>query len=346
MSDNLILAFDYQVKGCAALGAPFSSRILELAAKDITAGGITAQLLRDRADLPADQLIRDAVALRLLASLHHLVLGGHAPELASCHPPRADDPDRAWEIAKSVLSKHSDLVVAMLDHEPQTNEVRRSACLLGGFLMIAQETGLPLRCFELGASAGLNSLWDRFHYAIGDATWGDPKSTVRLSCNWTGPAPSLATELCVAERHACDRRPVNLRQPGEAIRLLSYCWGEQGERMARLRAALALVRDEAFKVDAETAATWVCKAAPMAGTATVLFHSIMWQYMPPEEQAAARAALAKHVARASPDQPFYWLRMEHNEVAQQFELRLLAWNKDDDRLLAVVHPHGEFAHWQ
>jgi hypothetical protein len=345
MSDSLIQAFDYQMKGCAALGAPFSSRILELAGQDIAAGGITAQLLQDRAGLPADQLIRDAIALRLLASLHHLVLGRYAPGLARNYPPRATDPDKAWEVAKGALVEHADLVTAMLAHEPQTNEVRRSACLLGGFIEIARETRLPLRCLELGASAGLNSLWDKFRYEIGGAVWGDPASPVRLSCDWTGSAPSLTQELLVIERHACDRRPIDLQQPGAAIRLLSYCWAEQGERMARLRAAVALAEIEAVKVDAETAASWVRKAAPMPGTATVLFHSIMWQYMQPEEQMAARAILEDHVAHAAWDQPFFWLRMEHNEDVRQFELRMRAWNRDEDCLLAIVHPHGEFAHW-
>ena len=50
---------------------------------------------------------------------------------------------------------------------PQTNEVLRSAALLGGFLTVAEETGLPLRCLELGSSAGLNQSWDAYGYRLG-----------------------------------------------------------------------------------------------------------------------------------------------------------------------------------
>ena len=82
-----------------------------------------------------------------------------------------------------------------MDHEPQTNEVRRSACLIGGFLTIARESGLPLRCFEVGASAGLNQLWDRFHYRLGDAgaTRGNDRSRVDMGYR-TGRSAATACQ--------------------------------------------------------------------------------------------------------------------------------------------------------
>ncbi len=243
------------------------------------------------------------------------------------------------------LAASADAVASILTHEPQTNEVRRSACLLGGFLTIGEEAGLPLRCFEIGASAGLNSLWDRFRYDIGGTTWGDPMSPVILSCRWEGNAPSLAGALTVVERHACDRRPLDVLRTEDAVRLLSYCWAEQQDRMARLQAAVTLAQTASIVVDARQAAQWVVQAAPKDGTATVVFHSIVWQYIPAAEQADIRATLERHAANATANAPFYWLRMELNETARQFEVRLWSWRSREDRLLAVVHPHGEFARW-
>jgi hypothetical protein len=290
-------------------------------------------------------LVRDAVALRLLAGLHYLVLSGKAPELAACYPPNMANVDRAWPVARDAMTVWSDEIASMLLHEPQTNEVRRSACLLGGFLTIGAEARLPLRCFELGASASLNSLWDRFRYDINEASWGDPGSPVKLSCRWEGTAPSLATDLSVVERQACDRRPVNIRKNADALRLLSYCWADQRERMERLQAAIGLAQDSPMDISAEPAAYWVGGAAPRPGTATVLFHSIVWQYIPPGEQAKIFAVIQSHLDKATPDAPFFWLRMELHESARQFELRLWSSLKRNDRLLATVHPHGEFASW-
>lgn len=346
MSETLDQAFSFQVSACAALGAPFSSGLLECARGDLLAGGIMATLLEAWADKPTEELIREAVALRVLASLHFLVLAGEAPALAAAYPPCADDPQAAWEIARPLLAERVESVAAMLSHEPQTNEVRRAACLLGGFLTIAQETPLPLRCFELGASAGLISLWDKFSYDINGQTWGNPSVPVRLSCDWSGAAPRLDAPLSVLERHACDRRPIDVRVPEEATRLLSYCWADQAERMDRLRSAVALAQSEGVSVAAAHARDWVAHAAPMPGAASVLFHSVMWQYMPQDEQAAVLDQIHAHRAQASRDQPFYWLRMEQNEASQKMELRLLGWDRGEDRILATVHPHGASARWR
>lgn len=313
MSEQLLKAIEIQSGACASLGGDFSARLLELAGADLAAGRATAHLLHAWVDVPTRQLVRDGVALRLLASLHHLVLSGEDPELAACYPPISCDPDRAWAVARVALTTRTEQIAAMLAHEPQTNEVRRSACLLGGFLSIASETGLPLRCFELGASAGLNSLWDQFRYEIGGESWGPQDSSVVIPCRWDGAAPNLATDLVVIERHACDRRPVDLRQATEATRLLSYCWAEQRERMERLRSAVALAQLQGVEVDNQRASTWVTTARPKSGATTVVFHSVVWQYMPPAEQAAVQAALQTHAAEASRAAPFYWLRMELNE---------------------------------
>ncbi|MCB4859418.1 DUF2332 domain-containing protein [Sphingobium sp. PNB] len=345
MSNTLLEAFERQSHACATLGAPFSAAVLERAGRAIIPGGIVSHLLADWSGVPADRLVRDAVALRLLASLHYLVLSGQAPALAACYPPAAEDPEQAWVTAEQVLIDHAGPVAAILTHEPQTNEVRRSACLLGGFLTIGREARLPLRCFELGASAGLNSLWDAFRYEIGGTIWGDPASSVIVPSRWEGAAPSPDRDLIVAERHACDRRPIDIRQTADATRLLSYCWAEQRERMERLQAAVALGQSGSLVVEAENAARFVERAAPKTGFATVVFHSVVWQYILPVEQAQILATLESHAAAATADAPFFWLRMELNETARQFELRL--WSgPGHDRLLAVVHPHGEYAVWQ
>lgn len=345
MSNNLVTAIKIQSEGCEKTGAHFSAGILDNVRKDLEVGSVISRLLAQWEDVPTTQLVRDAVALRLLASLHFLVLSGQAPDLAACYPPQAFDPDRAWAAARSTLVAFPEQVATMLAHEPQTNEVRRSACLLGGFLTIGDETGLPLRCFELGASAGLNSLWDKFRYEIDGQVWGNKDSSVVLSCDWEGGAPALDSGLTVVERHACDRRPIDIRRANESTRLLSYCWAEQRERMERLRAAVSLAKDFSFTVDEAQASHWVVQAGPMEGTATVVFHSIVWQYIPSAEQAEIFATLQRHAARATVDAPFFWLRMEFNEAARQFELLLWTGQTGKDRLLAVVHPHGEFVRW-
>ena len=116
-----------------------------------------------------------------------------APALAARYPPAASHIDAAAlaEIIPSVAVAHIDFLTEFVTSPPQTNEVSRSKALVGGFLTVAAETGLPLRCLEIGSSAGLNQNWSLYRYDLGDWGWGDPDSPVRLTAGWTGGAPPL-----------------------------------------------------------------------------------------------------------------------------------------------------------
>ena len=102
-----------------------------------------------------------ALALRLMAAVHRLVLTGAAPGLAAHYPSvgGTGDPDAAWPAFRQVLIEHVAEVRAGLASPPQTNEVGRSAALFGGLLQLASD-GLPVRLFEIGSSGGLNLLAD------------------------------------------------------------------------------------------------------------------------------------------------------------------------------------------
>jgi hypothetical protein len=295
-------------------------------------------------------LVGDAIPLRWLGGAHDLVLAGEAPDVADAYPtpPRSGDPAAAWSALRQAMIARPERFAEFMGHEPQTNEVRRSACLLPGFLTVARETGLPLRLFEIGASAGLNQLWDRYHYDLGEAgAWGDPASPVRLDATWSGGPPRLDAPVEVISRAACDRKPMDIRDALARRRLKAYLWPDQFERLARLDAAIAMALAAGARVDAEDAVTWTARrAAPEEGAATVLFHSIFWQYLAAETQAALTIAIEELGARASATAPFAWLRMEPPaDNLAEVHVRLTLWPGGEDRLLARVHPHGASVDW-
>ena len=82
-----------------------------------------------------------------------------------------------------------------------------------------------------------------------------------------------------------------------------------------------------------------------AGAVTVLYHSVFWQYMPRESQAALAKLIGEIGGRATADAPFAWLRMEPPGAAPGMEVRLTLWPGGEERLLADVHPHGAFVRW-
>lgn len=346
---ELVRYLHLQAKACRKFGSPFNGGLLELAAADLEAGGPTAALLAPWAEASLKTAFDDAAALRLLGGLHDLVLSGDAPDLAALYPApdRSGVPARAWPAARAAMIAHRDRLAAFLDHEPQTNEVRRSACLAPGFLTLAAETGLPIRAFEIGASAGLNLNWDRYHYEFGETGWGDPAAVVRLDTDWTGPPLPVGAKLEVIERAACDRRPVDLTDPVLRHRLLAYVWPDQLERLSRIRAAIDLALELSVRVEAADAVAWTAaRAAPRAGAVTCVYHSVFWQYMPATSQAALMQTLKDLGDQARTEAPFAWLRMEPDpENLDRMQVRLTLWPDGTERVLAVVHPHGAFVNW-
>lgn len=343
-------ALRLQAAGCDSLGSPFHGALLRLAADDLEAGGPVGPLMAPWAGADLKALFDDAMPLRLLAALHDLVLNGEDPALAAAYPApgRQADPEAAWAAAREALVRDRDRIARFMTHEPQTNEVRRSVCLAPGFLTVAAETGLPIRAFEIAASAGLNLSWDRYAYRFGDAAWGDPQSPVRIDTDWSGPAPPVDARVEVIERAACDRRPADLSDPDQRRRLLAYIWPDQFDRMARIAAAIELARRVGVSVEAADAVDWTwARATPRPGAVTVLYHSVFWQYMPPASQAALAEAIANLGASASSEAPFAWLRMEPPpDHMTHMEVSLTLWPGGETRVLGTAHPHGAWVRWR
>ena len=337
-------AFRMQSRLCAVSGSPIYSALLARAASDLEAGGRFAELVADYEGEPH----LDALPLRILARVHALVLSGDAPGLAAFYPSAggAFDEQAAWRALLEVAETHAArLRRAATSWRVQTNEVCRSAALLPGFLHIARCTGLPLRVREIGASAGLNLIFDRYRYALGPHHWGDPDARLLVETTWTGSAPDLGAALRVADRRGCDVAPIDASIPDERRRLVLFIWPEQRERLVRLRAALAILADELPAIAALRAGEFVAReCAPAAGFATVLFHSVVWWYLPEPERAEVTASMEAAGAAASRSAPIAWLRLE-GASTEQAELRLRIWPGGDDRLIATSHWHGAWVRW-
>ena len=338
-------AWQRQIAWCDANGSPFTARVLEAAWADRARGGALADLLPD---WPGDAGA-DAVPLRVAGALHALALSGREPALAALYPPRrADfDAERGPSALSAALDRQRDHVGAYLRVAPQTNEIGRSAVLLPGFAEIARATGLPLATFEIGASAGLNQLWHRYRYALGEMSWGDPASAVTIRVEWQGARPALPERIDIASQAACDIAPIDLHADGAAQRLLSYVWPDQSERLERLRAAIGLAQRLGLSVDAADALPWVraALATERRGQATVLYHSVMWQYLPLDTRQALHDTIVAAGARATQEAPLAWLAFEPPNADAHMLLNLTLWPGGQTRTLAVAHPHGRWVQW-
>ena len=341
---DVVKALRLQAGICRSMGSALNGDLLDRAAEDWLAGGPVKALMAPWQDAPLRAQIHAASPLRLIGAWHELALSGDDAMVSAAYA--ALDPAAIWAAVSVAMANRRDRLAAFMAHEPQTNEVRRSIALLGGFLEIASATGLPLRCFEIAASAGLNLSWDRYRYQVGEAAWGDPKAKVRMDTAWEGDAPPVDAVVSVVERAACDRRPTDLADPGQRRRLRAYIWADQIERLARLDAAIEVALENGVSVEAADAVDWVrAKVAPKPGSATVLYHSVFWQYMPPESQAALSALIGEIGERATPDAPFAWLRMEPPGGSTLMDVTLTLWPGGEEEILAHAGAHAAEVQW-
>jgi hypothetical protein len=181
------------------------------------------------------------VPILLFAAVHDLVLRDPDQELARIYATGAGDP---WPPFRAlVLDRTAELAATMTRRSIQTNEVGRSVPLAAALTAVHRADGRPLAIVEVGASAGLNLLLDRYAHVLGDhGVIGDPQSAVRLACEVRGPlhppwGPALPP---VARRVGIDLEPVDVLDPGDRRWLEACVWPLVPDRPERLRAALAL----------------------------------------------------------------------------------------------------------
>lgn len=341
-------AFRAQAEYCERLGSRFTALLCATVADTLSMDDEPGRHALAWAGDPSP--LADNLPLRLAGALHALARSGRAADLRALYPPHdAPSPAVLADVIRRTFVEHGAEITAFLHHAPQTNEVGRSAILIGGLLEIARRTGLPLALFEIGASAGLNLLPDRYRYRLGAAEWGPADARVLLAPQWTGGRPAVETPLTVASRDGCDVNPIDLRDAEQRERLKSYVWLDQPERLERLNAAIATALTVDFSLDRADGADWVeavlAKPKPTPGLARVLFHSIVWSYLPDATRARLDEAIATLGRTSHARTPFAWLRFELEPEQAEARLRLTAWPGGTEQVLASAHPHGASIHW-
>ena len=335
-------SFAEQARFCALLGAPFTARLCETLGRQLDRRTETGRRLLDWRGEPG--AFGDAVALRLCGGLHFLAMTERDSALARLYPP-APRPDAGllWETLAPVLA--SGKLLPWLDFAPQTNEVGRSAVLMSGLLAIADRFPLKMRLFELGASAGLNLILDRYHYNLGGLLVGRKIHPAPLfKPDWEGPPPPRA-EVRIVDGAGVDLNPARL--PDDSMKLSAYIWPDQPARALHLIEALAVAEFHPPEIDRGDAADWLedrLALEPERGVTRVVMHSVAFQYFDPDSQKRVTERIEAVGERASAAAPLAWLRFEKEPGENRHSLRLRTW-PGGEQLLAWTHPHGRSVQW-
>jgi hypothetical protein len=341
---RLVKRLRRQADNCRFLGSELYGHLLDAAADDVDAGGPTLRLMEPY----AHERWGIAAGLKLMGSVHRLVLQGWAPDLARHYPNvgGTEGPAGAWPKFRNLLEERHDELVELVKSPVQTNEPSRAAALLGGFLEVARDTHLPLRILEIGASAGLILRWDHYRYVSDGVGWGPVDSPVVMSP--FEEAPDLSTPAHVVERSGCDPDPIDPTSDEGRLTLRSYVWPDQQWRWRALEGALEVAMRVPAPIERSGAADWLERqlAERAEGRATVVFHSIVIQYLEPEERDALEALIKEAGERATEDAPLARLSMEPPEPFEDLaHVRLTRWPGGEDRLIAKAGYHGRPVIW-
>ena len=333
-------AFREQAGHCARLGSAFMAQLLQVLAhewhEDLPLAAKFAAWEGDIGPLGA------SLPLRLAGGLHALVLSGADAKLAAVYPPNAVTNADLWAQAARAMQDHAAFLDQWTDSAPQTNEVRRSAVLIAAGQELAAQFAMPMVLSELGASGGLNLMWDRYALVIGSGRYGPEAPALTLAPTWSGPVPPVA-QVHVEARRGVDLNPLVAHNAEDALRLMAYLWADQPDRLERTRAAIAV--QEAM-VDRGDAIEWLeRRLRPMPGRLHVIYHTIAWQYFPHDAQARGTALIEAAGARATADAPLAWLSMENDGAGDGAAVTLRIWPGDEMRVLGRADFHGRWIKW-
>jgi hypothetical protein len=286
--------------------------------------------------------------------LHRLVLEGRAPALGRYYPSvgGGDAPIGVWPVVEDTLKAHADDVRAALFRSVQTNEPGRSAVLYGVLLWVWKRYGLPVRLFEIGASAGLNLLAPDYAYRIGDVLLGDKRSPLVFDDPWLGApvadAVAASDNLVLANRRGCDVAPIDATSANGRLTLLSYIWPDEIDRITRMRAALVVAEQQPPIVDKDEADAWLARVVGTRREREVntVWQSVFAQYLAP----AARSHLVSQMevmgSELGEDSPLVWARMEpENDPTLGFAVSVRCWPDGDEMTLARAGDHGPPVRW-
>lgn len=226
MSDDLAAFFRAFADWSLAAYAPLYDRMVRAAADD-------PEVMSLVADAPPEAHVPN----NLHAAARYLLLSGVDHPLTEAYEPGFVG-DIGALFCDLVLAHPDQIGELLATRHVQTNEVNRAAAIAPLVNLVGQRGGSSVALIDVGCSAGLNLIFDRYRIDLGGVVLGPADAGLRLTAESRG-RPALAEPAEIGWRRGIDRNPIDLRLPDEARWLESLVWPDHPERLLRLRAAIA-----------------------------------------------------------------------------------------------------------
>ncbi len=291
----------------------------------------------------------------ILAAVHFLILRGARHPLTRFYATAggtvcADDADPFPDFADFVATHRAAIEPMIETRVTNTNEVGRSALLHLGFGEIGRRAERPLALIEIGPSAGLNLIWDRYgvrytrdgHTELGCGR-PDRENGLTIECELRGRTPWAHPKPEIASRVGLELHPVDLSNDDDRDWLRALIWPDQAARLARLDAAIALFEKDKPPIlvgDALALLPDVLARVPREQT-PVVYHTIaVYQFSHDMREALESMLVVAGLRRA-----VWRLSFEFDgELYILSAIRYADGTRDETRL-ASCHPHGTWVEW-
>lgn len=286
----------------------------------------------------------------LFAAVQYLLFSGIQDELREFYPNLTTKPrprEEAYPSFQAFCLKHADEIVHLVTtYGVQNNEVGRCADLLLAFDRVARlGGGRPLAMIELGPSAGLNMLWDRYGYDYGGLGYvGDRESPVQLHCEPRGDIlpPLPKTIPVVSWRRGIDLNPIDVRDERAARWLRALIWPEHRDRAQRIEAAITMAQQHPLPIvagDAVDRLPEVLTQVPDEATLCI-YHSYAMNQTPQP----VRMRIFEQIAAVAQTRTLFRVAEEWYAGMSQAELDLFWYRGSEIRRekLAECESHGRW----
>jgi hypothetical protein len=293
----------------------------------------------------------------LLGAVHYLLLRGDQHPLRRFYPNlnggKRIEGEYPFPHFRDFVHAHtSELVPLIQAGVTNTNEVGRCSALHAGFRAVAKDAGEPLNLIEIGPSAGLNLLWDRYRvrYRRGDCIIdsGPSEAPITIACEVRGERDPPAGPLPrIESRVGLERNPVSLSDPAQHDWLRALVWPDHLVRFERLEKAIEFFRAHPAEIRAGDALALLPDAIariPEHHPVCIYHTFVVYQFS--EEM---REALDNILIMASLRRPLWRLSCEGSPASigeAPIRLRHFLDGRKNSRVLGVCHPHGNWLEWR
>lgn len=335
--------WSFFAKECVRLEAPLYARISEGVCEDPEIVALSAGV---KAGQPPANV--------LLAAVHYLLLRGEADHPLKFYFPnlagRARAEDDPWPAFRNFCRKYRGALEPLIaGRVTNTNEVGRSAFLHAAFRALAAAEGEPLHLVEIGPSAGVNLIWDRYgvRYTRGDEAFlaGARQARLVIDMPLRGEAlPPLGPSPAVATRLGLELNPVDVASREERDWLKALVWPDHVTRFARLDRALEILRADPPEIRAGDALELLpgVLGGIAPGGAVCVYHTMaVYQF-----SSAMKARLEEIFASASRVRTIHRLSLEWDGA--QYPLLLAKYHDGarTERRLGFCDPQGAWLEWR